>query len=117
MDKNRRKFLKIILIGSGALIAGKILGPLFSEFLDGLPAQTNLIPLPPPEKKKKNVDALVKAEPTPQALQTVENKKVYVDSLVKTNYNPGVFRIVQHKKVLSIYDHGGEEIFQIDTSA
>jgi hypothetical protein len=30
VDKNRRQFLKIILIGSGTLIAGKILGPLFS---------------------------------------------------------------------------------------
>ena len=31
MDTNRRQFLKIILIGSGTLIAGKILGPLFSK--------------------------------------------------------------------------------------
>lgn len=30
MDNNRRQFLKIILIGSGTFIAGKILGPLLS---------------------------------------------------------------------------------------
>jgi len=30
VDKNRRKFLKIIFIGSGALIMEKILGPFFS---------------------------------------------------------------------------------------
>jgi hypothetical protein len=34
MDKDRRKFLKIILIGSGTLLAGKVLGPLFSSLLD-----------------------------------------------------------------------------------
>ena len=31
MDHNRRKFLKIILFGGGALIVGKILSPLFSK--------------------------------------------------------------------------------------
>lgn len=36
MDKNRRKFLKVILIGSGTLIMGKILGPLFSRSLNSL---------------------------------------------------------------------------------
>ena len=35
MDKNRRNFLKIILVGSGTLLAGKVLGPLSSKFLDG----------------------------------------------------------------------------------
>jgi len=34
MDENRRKFLKIIFIGSGALLMEKVLGPLFSRFLD-----------------------------------------------------------------------------------
>ena len=32
MDKNRRKFLKVVLLGSGLLIVGKILDPLFSKF-------------------------------------------------------------------------------------
>ncbi|MDO8571498.1 MAG: hypothetical protein Q7R79_02370 [bacterium] len=31
MDNNRRQFLRIILIGSGTLIAGKVLGPLLSK--------------------------------------------------------------------------------------
>jgi hypothetical protein len=31
VDKNRRQFLKIALIGSGTFIAGKILGPLLSK--------------------------------------------------------------------------------------
>lgn len=34
MDINRRKFLKIILVGSGAFFADKIFGPLFSKFLN-----------------------------------------------------------------------------------
>jgi hypothetical protein len=34
MNENRRKFLKIIFIGSGALLMEKVLGPLFSKFLD-----------------------------------------------------------------------------------
>lgn len=32
MDENRRKFLKVMLIGSGAFLAEKIFGPLFSQF-------------------------------------------------------------------------------------
>jgi hypothetical protein len=34
IDKNRRKFLKIILIGGGIFAVGKILGPLFSPTLN-----------------------------------------------------------------------------------
>jgi len=45
MDENRRKFLKIIFIGSGALLMEKVLGPLFSRFLDDSSAKTD-----PPSK-------------------------------------------------------------------
>ncbi len=31
MDKNRRQFLKILFIGSGMFIMGKVLGALFSK--------------------------------------------------------------------------------------
>lgn len=41
MNKNRRKFLKIIFIGSGALLMEKVLGPLFSTFLDDSSAKTD----------------------------------------------------------------------------
>lgn len=34
VDNNRRKFLKLILIGGGTFIAGKVLGPLFSKLLE-----------------------------------------------------------------------------------
>ena len=34
MNEGRRKFLKVMLIGSGALLAEKILSPLFSFFSD-----------------------------------------------------------------------------------
>lgn len=34
MDVERRKFLKIILIGSGTFLVGRVFGPLFSKFLD-----------------------------------------------------------------------------------
>lgn len=34
MNEDRRKFLKIIFIGSGVLLAEKVLTPLFSFFLD-----------------------------------------------------------------------------------
>lgn len=34
MNEDRRKFLKIVLIGSASLIVGKILGPLFSGSLN-----------------------------------------------------------------------------------
>jgi hypothetical protein len=38
VDKSRRKFLKIMLIGSGTIIAGRVLGPVLSRFLDDSPA-------------------------------------------------------------------------------
>lgn len=43
MNQNRRKFLKIVFIGSGALLVEKILGPLFSKFLDKPPPSNNLV--------------------------------------------------------------------------
>jgi hypothetical protein len=42
MDKGRRKFLKIILIGSGVLLAEKILSPLFSKLPADSSTKTNL---------------------------------------------------------------------------
>ncbi len=42
MDNNRRKFLKIILIGGGAFVVGKILNPLFSKFSDSPLAKSDL---------------------------------------------------------------------------
>jgi hypothetical protein len=42
MDQERRKFLKIILMGSGILITGKILGPLYSWFSDNSSAEKNI---------------------------------------------------------------------------
>lgn len=41
MNEDRRKFLKIVLIGGTSFIVGKILGPLFSRFLGSLPAEAN----------------------------------------------------------------------------
>ena len=32
MDQNRRKFLKILLIGGGTLLVGKFLGPIILDF-------------------------------------------------------------------------------------
>lgn len=41
MDKNRRNFLKIMLIGGGTLVAGKLLGPVFSKFWSGPSVETD----------------------------------------------------------------------------
>jgi hypothetical protein len=79
MDKERRNFLKIILIGGGTLLAGKVLGPLFSARLD-------------------------------DSFTPIKN-----DSLAKTGSSS--FKVVENEKMLSIYDHAGEEIFQIDKEA
>ena len=59
MDKNRRKFLKIVLIGGGTLLVGKVLNPLFSA-LDDSSAKIGL-----PEKT------------APKAFHVVENKKIF----------------------------------------
>ncbi len=32
MNKNRRKFLKLVLIGSTAFVAGKVFGPFITKF-------------------------------------------------------------------------------------
>lgn len=59
MDKNRRKFLKIILVGGGALIVGKVLDPIFSKSMN---------------------NPLTKADPPAQTSRSefkiVENKKI-----------------------------------------
>ena len=36
MDISRRKFLKITLIGGTAFLVGKVIGPLFSKFINTL---------------------------------------------------------------------------------
>jgi hypothetical protein len=61
VDKNRRKFLKIMLIGSGAFIAGKVFGPLFSKFLDSPFTKT---------------DSLSKSKTGFGNFQIVENEKI-----------------------------------------
>ena len=61
MDKNRRKFLKIVLVGSGMLIMGKILDPLFSKSLENPLAKTNL---------NAKID-----KDDPDTYKVVENKK------------------------------------------
>lgn len=42
IDKNRRKFLAIMLIGSGTFLVEKFLGPLLSRFLNDPSAKTAL---------------------------------------------------------------------------
>ena len=63
MDKERRNFLKIILIGSGTLLAGKVMGPLFSGRLN-LGNSFDKIGLPDPKKT------------IPSSFKIVENEKV-----------------------------------------
>ncbi len=68
MDKDRREFLKVILIGGGVFLIGKVFDPLFSKFSTYLSAKNSSSP----------------------------------------------FQVIEDRKRLSIYDHSGEEIFQID---
>ncbi len=91
MDKERRTFLKIIVIGSGSLLAGKVMGPLFSKRLED-----------PFVKLSKRLDNSVN-----------DIKKELTDPLNKKSSSP-FFKVVEDEKCLSIYDKSGEEIFQID---
>jgi len=50
MDENRRKFLTIMLIGSGAFLVDRIFNPLFSRFWSGSFTKTNP-KINPPDKK------------------------------------------------------------------
>ena len=56
MNKDRRKFLQVILIGSGTLLMGKVLGPLFSSLFNDPFTQT-------------------KTKTDPGVFKIVENKK------------------------------------------
>lgn len=42
IDKNRRKLLAVMLIGSGTFLVEKILGPFFSKFLNNQSVKTSL---------------------------------------------------------------------------
>ena len=46
INKNRRKLLAVMLIGSGTFLVQKVLSPLFSGFLNDSPAKI----APPPDK-------------------------------------------------------------------
>ena len=41
MNESRRQFLKIILVGSGAVLMEKILGPLYHRFFSDFPAKSD----------------------------------------------------------------------------
>ena len=58
IDKNRRKLLAVMLIGSGTFLVQKVLGPLFSGFLNDSSGKTIL-------PNKTSFDSF----------QVVENKK------------------------------------------
>ncbi len=42
MDQERRKFLKIVLVGSGIILTEKILGPLYSWFSSNSSAKNKI---------------------------------------------------------------------------
>lgn len=52
MDKNRRKFLKVTLIGSGVFLANKVLGPLLARLLDDSVAKVDSAAFKVRENKK-----------------------------------------------------------------
>lgn len=64
MDKERRNFLKIILIGSGTLFAGRVLGPLFSKCMEN-----PIVRIAPREKSSPQPKTIA------SAFKIVENEK------------------------------------------
>ena len=52
IDKNRRNFIKILLVGGGALFLGKFLGPVFSRLVNGPSTETNFESFRAVESKK-----------------------------------------------------------------
>lgn len=59
MDKNRRTFLKILLIGGGTLLVGKVFGPILLKLLD----------------KSGTTSKLVTAQADPKDFRIVEHKE------------------------------------------
>jgi hypothetical protein len=93
MDQERRTFLKIVLIGSGTLLAGKILNPLFS--------------------RRQNDPIMAKISNHLNG----PSDRTKIDSPKKSDSFSSSFKVVENEKILSIYDNSGEEIFQIDKEA
>lgn len=66
IDKNRRKLLAVMLIGSGTFLVEKFLGPLFSVFLSDPPAKTSSLSDKTSLTNKNNFESF----------QVVENKNI-----------------------------------------
>jgi hypothetical protein len=79
MDNERRNFLKIMLIGSGTLLAGRILGPLFSLRSDNVIAKI---------EEPKETDS--PAKKSPSSFKVVENEKMLS---IYDNYGEEIFQI------------------------
>ena len=52
VNKDRRNFLKILLVGGGVLVAGKVLGPVLSRILNGPSVETQFESFRAVENKK-----------------------------------------------------------------
>ena len=99
MDKNRRKFLKVVFIGSGLFIAGKILNPLLSKSLT-----KSLSEFSPQEKSSTKLlgESLPKEKSLTGLTGFLPKKK------------PAGFRVVENNVTFSVYDELGVEVLQID---
>jgi hypothetical protein len=97
MDKTRRSFLKIILLGSSALVLEKVVGPLYAKM----------------RKHISMVETNIARETLVQ--ETQEGGDASLSSTSKSRAM-GNFRIMRNAQTLSIRDRTGEEILQIDNS-
>lgn len=99
VNEHRRKFLKIVLIGSSSFIVGKILGPVISKFVENM--DTGMF------------DNLGHVDYTSPRLAGRNNKQSGQPSRLLSSG----FRVNEDQSILSVFDDTGEEIFQIDKRA
>lgn len=71
VDKKRRNLIKILALGGGALLFGKILGPTLSKFLDEPSVENNFINFRTVENKK----GLTIYDKTGEEIFTMDNGK------------------------------------------
>lgn len=71
MNKNRRNFLKIVLIGGGVFALGKVLGPVLSKFLNGPSVENNFQNFKTVENKK----GLVVYDKSGEEIFTIDKEK------------------------------------------
>ncbi len=111
MNQNRRKFLKIVLIGSASFVVAKILGPVVSTLAEHTPQAAG--PLALEKRASSRKLQVVSDDGTLPSLEAIAAMPPAVESEPAQEIS-GKFKVFEDKNFFSVFDESGEEVFQID---